>query len=125
MPHRITLETSSSDFRCGRGQSVLEAMAGCNAGGISVGCRSGGCGVCRVQVLEGRYDAGTMSGEQITAECRERGIALACRLFPTSDLHLRVLGKRVGDGAQVSTAELIRRLTALTAAPDRRTAGAA
>ena len=111
MQHRITLDGSEATFACRSGQSVLEAMAGSSARGIEVGCRSGGCGVCRVQVLSGRYGCGTMSGAQITDRCREAGIALACQIYPSSDLHLRTLGKRMQFGAEPAAAELIRGLT--------------
>lgn len=61
--------------------------------GITVGCRGGGCGVCKVRVLEGRYSTGVMSAACVPPEEREDGIALACKLFPESDLQLEVLGK--------------------------------
>ncbi len=111
MPHRITIEGSSAEFACRSDQSVLDAMAGRSNAAIVIGCRSGGCGVCRVQVLSGSYELGVMSIDEVSHECRSKAIVLACRLTPTSDLHLRALGKRVNRCAQLSTAELIRSLT--------------
>ena len=62
--------------------------------GIPVGCRGGGCGICRVQVLgEGAYHTGKMSRAQVTVEDEIKGICLACKLTPDSDLELKVLGK--------------------------------
>ena len=111
MQHRITIEGSSAEFACRGDLSVLDAMAGRSNASIAIGCRSGGCGVCRVQVLSGSYELGVMSIDEVTHECRSKAIVLACRLTPTSDLHLKALGKRVNRCAQMSTAELIRSLT--------------
>lgn len=60
---------------------------------IPVGCRGGGCGVCRVRVLDGRYTTGVMSAACVTPEEKEQGVALACKLFAESDLSLQVLGE--------------------------------
>ena len=110
MQHRITIEGCNAEYACNGDQSVLEAMVGRRATGIEIGCRSGGCGVCRVQVLSGRYQRGLMSADEIGSECRKQDIALACRVMPSSDLHLRALGKRVRRCAQPGTAELLRAL---------------
>jgi ferredoxin len=61
---------------------------------LPVGCRSGGCGVCRVRVDEGEYTVGPMSAAQVDAQDAAQGIALACRLFPTTDLRVTALGRR-------------------------------
>lgn len=121
MQHRITIEGSAQAFVSHSGQSALDAMVG-RPSALEVGCRSGGCGVCRVEVLSGSFARGEMSAEQISAECRSRGIALACRVFPNSDLHLRPLGKRVGKGCtpNADVAELLRSLTRMARCGDHR-----
>jgi ferredoxin len=53
---------------------------------VTVGCRNGGCGVCRVRVLSGRVRAEKMSARHISPADREAGYALACRIYPESDL---------------------------------------
>jgi ferredoxin len=80
-------------FPCRADQAVLAAISGAGQSCVQVGCRSGGCGVCRVEVLEGRYECGTMSHAQVDAADRARGVVLACQLFPRSDLRLRTLGR--------------------------------
>ena len=61
---------------------------------IPVGCRGGGCGVCRVQVLDGgEYHTGKMSRAQVSVEDEAKGMCLACKLVPESDLQLKVVGK--------------------------------
>jgi ferredoxin len=63
--------------------------------GIPVGCRGGGCGVCKVRVLQGVYHTRKMSRACISDEEELRGVVLACKLFPESDLRVKVLGKMV------------------------------
>lgn len=56
---------------------------------IQIGCRGGGCGVCRVQVLEGGYTTGPMSRRFVSREDEATRFALACKLFPTTDIVVR------------------------------------
>jgi ferredoxin len=79
---------------CPPGTSVLRAMVAAGRRDLPVGCRSGGCGVCRVRVDEGEYTVGPMSAAQVDAQDAAEGIALACRLFPSTDLRVTALGRR-------------------------------
>lgn len=111
MPFEVFVTGAEKVFPCREYQSVLAAMSLSGASCVQVGCRSGGCGVCRVEVLSGAFETGQMSQAQVCDADREKGIALACQLFPRGDLRVRVLGRSnasVGDPA----ADLIRRLTA-------------
>lgn len=104
------VDASPAAFACRADQAVLAAMAGAGQGCLQVGCRSGGCGVCRVQVIEGAYECGTMSVAQVSAADRGQGIALACQLFPRGDLRLRALGK-LGCDEQEPTRALFRAIS--------------
>ena len=91
---QITIEDSDDAFSCPADKNILRAMEQLGRSGIPVGCRGGGCGVCRVQVIgNGKYHTGKMSREQVSIEDEKKGICLACKLIPESDLQLRVLGK--------------------------------
>ena len=57
---------------------------------LPVGCRRGGCGICRVSVLSGAYDSGPMSRACVSAEDEAAGVVLACCIYPRSDLSLRL-----------------------------------
>jgi ferredoxin len=57
---------------------------------LPVGCRRGGCGVCRVRVLEGDYRSDLMSRAHVSAEEEAGGVVLACCIYPKSDLSLRL-----------------------------------
>ncbi len=91
--HRITLADSGDCFVCKAGQNVLAAMEKLGHRGIPVGCRGGGCGICRVQVVAGaRYRTHKMSRAQVSAADEASGICLACKLIPEGDLVVRALG---------------------------------
>ena len=57
---------------------------------LPVGCRRGGCGVCRVQVTAGLFRADIMSRAHVSAEDEANGLVLACCVYPLSDLSLRL-----------------------------------
>jgi ferredoxin len=57
---------------------------------LPVGCRRGGCGICRVRVLSGEYRSDLMSRSHVSAEDEAAGVVLACCIYPLSDLSLRL-----------------------------------
>jgi len=81
-------------FACRADQRVLEALAAtpfCAPSrpmrpDLKIGCRRGGCGVCRVRVLAGSYETTVMSAAFVTQGERSERFALACCLYPRSDL---------------------------------------
>ena len=75
-------------------RSLLHSLAVYGLSPIPVGCRGGGCGVCRVQVLEGEYESLPTSAAHITAEDRLARVTLACRLLPRGELRVRCLPRR-------------------------------
>jgi ferredoxin len=91
--HTITIEDDGSSYRCYDSQSLLEGMETLGKKGIPVGCRGGGCGVCKVQVLSGSYTKRVMSREHVSEHDEAQGCVLACRVRPTSAVALRVIGK--------------------------------
>ena len=94
--YTITLEGAGPGFACAADEAVLIAMEKRAPKQIPVGCRGGGCGYCRVLVLGGEYRLGKMSRERVTVDDESRGFALACRLYPKSDLRLRLAGQVPG-----------------------------
>lgn len=91
--HTITLLDTGESYRCAEQRSVLDGMAALGKRGIPVGCRGGGCGVCKVQVLRGPVLKGAMSRDHVSEQEEAAGAALACRIRPAGDLELRVLGR--------------------------------
>ena len=60
--------------------------------GIPVGCRNGGCGACKVQVVEGQYTKRKMNRAVVSLEEEARDVALACKIYPQSDMRVKAIG---------------------------------
>ena len=82
----ITDNTSKQEFFCREDEYVLHAMQRIGKTCVPVGCKGGGCGVCRVSIISGKADYGRMSKAHVTVEQKDNGYALACRIKPESDL---------------------------------------
>lgn len=92
--YRIRLEDTGQELPCRPGQTVLAALAAAGRRLITVGCEAGGCGVCKVEILEGTWSVvRPMSCAHVSEEEQARGRVLACRVKATSDLVVRVIGK--------------------------------
>ena len=73
-------------------ENVLSALERHNYADVFVGCRHGGCGLCKIQIIAGNYDLLKMSAEYISNEDIENKIALACCVIPKTDLKIKILG---------------------------------
>ncbi len=91
--YQIRLTETDETYVCKAGESILHGMARLGKKGIPLGCRGGGCGVCKIQVLEGEYSSRAMSKCHISEAERENHFALACRIYPQTDLEIEVIGK--------------------------------
>lgn len=91
--HSVRLDDTGEVFACREDQPVLLAMEALGRRGIPVGCRGGGCGVCKLRVAAGRYEVRKMSRACVSQEEEADGVVLACRLYPRSDLSVLVVGK--------------------------------
>jgi ferredoxin len=95
MPHRITILNTCESYACVEENNLLEAMEQLRRKGIPVGCRNGGCGVCKVKVVRGEYARARMSRAVVSEEEEKLGYALACKVQPRSDMEVKVVGKMV------------------------------
>ena len=77
-------------FICPENQNVLVAMERSLNNFIKVGCRQGGCGICKVKVLSGDYTKREMSRAHIKEADEENGIVLACCIMPKSPMTIKV-----------------------------------
>lgn len=89
----VLIEETGETFRCSPNESLLVGMERLGKKGIPVGCRGGGCGVCKVEITSGDYVKRVMSRDYVSIEDEAAGRVLACRVKPASDITLRVLGK--------------------------------
>ncbi|MDR2853237.1 MAG: 2Fe-2S iron-sulfur cluster binding domain-containing protein [Burkholderiaceae bacterium] len=89
----IRIEDTDEHYPCTDTRSLLEGMESLGRRGIPVGCRNGGCGVCKVQIKVGSYTSRVMSRAHVSVEDEQQGRVLACRVRPASDISLAVIGK--------------------------------
>lgn len=93
MQHEIIIAGTGERYACREQESVLEGMLRLGRRGIPQGCRGGGCGVCKVRIAAGDYQARAMSRTHISSAEEGDGVVLACRVRPQSDLVLEVIGR--------------------------------
>lgn len=84
-------------FSCPEGQELLKAMVSRGYRAIPSGCHGGGCGICKIKILEGEVRAQHMSRDRVSVEEEKQGFSLACKAIPLSPLKVEVVGgmKRV------------------------------
>ncbi|MEO8117782.1 MAG: 2Fe-2S iron-sulfur cluster-binding protein [Rhodoferax sp.] len=81
-------------FLCANDESLLQGMLRLGRKGIPVGCVNGGCGVCKIHILEGQCrPLGPVSRAHVSAAEEAHGFTLACRVAPVTSVELEVTGK--------------------------------
>lgn len=92
--HRVELAQTGEAYACLPDENILHGMARLGRRGIPIGCLNGGCGICKIAIETGEWKStGPMSRAHISAEEEARGIVLACRAAPCTDIRITVLGK--------------------------------
>lgn len=82
-----TITFGNRTFPCSEQEDLLQASKR-KFVPIPSGCQRGGCGMCKVKIVEGAYQIGLISNTALTNEEREEGYVLACKTTPMSDLIL-------------------------------------
>ena len=90
----VRIEQTGESFPCATDENLLKGMLRLGRKGIPVGCVGGGCGVCKVRILEGEVKAlGPISRAHVSLADEAAGLTLACRVAPCTDIRLEVAGK--------------------------------
>jgi ferredoxin len=90
----VRVAQTGETYACATDESLLRGMLRLGRKGIPVGCVNGGCGVCKVRIVEGRVKAlGPVSRAHVSADEECAGLTLACRVAPTCAVTLQVAGK--------------------------------
>jgi ferredoxin len=82
----VTIEPDGITARATSADTVLAALG--RAGlRYRVGCRRGGCGICKVQLIVGevRYER-PIAASVLTSDERAAGICLSCRAVPITNI---------------------------------------
>lgn len=91
---RLRILPDNLTVRAGEGEPVLTTL---HAAGLAyhVGCRRGGCGVCKVDLLEGEvHYPETVAEKVLSAEERAEGTCLTCRAVPVGDVTISIRSPR-------------------------------
>jgi ferredoxin len=77
------------------GECILAALYR-NGYGYRIGCRRGGCGICKVDLVEGAVDYPVaLAGTVFTPAERRSGTCLSCRAVPAGDVVIRLRDQRL------------------------------
>ncbi len=103
--HLLRLMPAGVTLRSRPGEVILDTVRRCGYA-HRFGCRRGGCGVCRIDLLVGEtIDAALISDSVLSLGDRHAGVRLSCRAVPTTDVVLRV---RTDDELRCVSSFLIR-----------------
>lgn len=91
--HSIEINGIGLRYHCKEQQSLLRGMEVLGKRGIPVGCRGGGCGVCKVRVLSGTCHLEKMSQDCISDDDIANGVILACKAYPRSPISVELVDK--------------------------------
>ncbi len=83
---QVTVIGSDKILTCQKDEPLLVALARQGYLKVPVGCRQGGCGVCKIRIVEGEFETGKMSVKHVSDAERKINYTLACKTFPKSDL---------------------------------------
>lgn len=90
----VCVVQTNETYACALDESLLSGMLRLGRRGIPVGCVNGGCGVCKVRILEGSVKSlGPVSRVHVSADDERCGYTLACRAAPLSTVRLEVAGR--------------------------------
>ncbi len=89
----FNIKTESSSYECSSKKHLLESLYKRDSKAPK-GCHNGGCGVCKIEILKGDYESIKMSRKHISKEEEDKGIVLACRVFPRSDMEIKFIAKK-------------------------------
>jgi len=90
----VQVDSTGETYACATSESLLQGMLRLGRKGIPVGCVNGGCGVCKVRVIDGQYlPLGPISRAHVSADEQAQGFTLACRVAPLTPIRLEVVGK--------------------------------
>lgn len=86
----VTVAGAGVSVEAKHGEAILAALAR-HGYSYRFGCRRGGCGICKVEIVNGEVEYPTRIADTVlTEEEREDGTCLSCRAVPSSDVEIRL-----------------------------------
>jgi ferredoxin len=93
MTYSVSITNTREVFACSSAQTLLGAMEALGRRGIPVGCRGGGCGVCKLRVDSGSVQCEVMSRACVSVAEESLGFVLACRSRPITDVTVTAIDR--------------------------------
>lgn len=90
VPARIVVLGSDVALDCSDGETILAAL---HRGGHAVrsGCRRGGCGICKLHLIEGSVSYTHVVAPTVLSDAeRADGVCLTCRAVPDGEVTLEL-----------------------------------
>ena len=91
----VTIAPTGEQVHLAPGETILAGLF--KAGyAYTIGCRRGGCAICKVDAIEGEFSyERPIADTVITEEERSDGTCLSCRAVPEGDLTITLRGETV------------------------------
>ncbi len=109
--YEITVQPFGDTFTCNEGETILDAALREHRF-LRYGCKHGGCGTCKVELVDGDVDLTTSSYALPPSE-RDAGTILVCQSYPLDDCEIDTAAMnlddeeyRAGDGTLTLDAKL-------------------
>ena len=85
--YNVTIRETGEKFECGADEVVLAAMLRSRSGRLRQGCFGGGCGICRMKIVEGEFEkVKRMSRAHVSRADEDAGVVLLCCVQPRGDM---------------------------------------
>jgi len=87
--YQINIQGTNQVFACKEDDFLFDAMVRSGSGPFHYGCCGGGCGVCKMKIVSGKYSIEKkMSRAHVTEDEQGNDIVLICCVKPRSDLEI-------------------------------------
>lgn len=87
---KLTVEPGHVEVELYEGETILEGLYR-NGYAYRIGCRRGGCAICKVDLLEGEVSYNRpVASEVLTDEEKATGTCLSCRAVAESDISIKL-----------------------------------
>lgn len=91
----VTIDPTGEEIFLDADETILAGLY--KAGyAYTIGCRRGGCAICKVDTIDGDFDYNRPVADTVITDAeRGDGTCLSCRAVPTGDITIRLRGETV------------------------------
>lgn len=86
----VAVDGHDVELDCRAGESIMGTLSR-HGFTYRIGCRRGGCGFCKVDLLSGEVEYSKVVSPAVLSEAeRVEGVCLSCRAVPVTDVVIRL-----------------------------------